>query len=120
MHDFPSPSNFKDRSRVKVPKTKEENRILKQGYTDHNNDHLAYFNFRIIWPTLALTISVYAFFISEYDYCSSMFDKGVSGLKSVLWARSSRMIFQIPSSSEEPSGRVMDRSGFDVTSINNQ
>ncbi|KAK6030240.1 hypothetical protein OSTOST_03633 [Ostertagia ostertagi] len=62
-NSIPSKLTFTRRSVFKVPKSKEENRILKQGYTDDNNEHLAYFNFRIIWPTLALTISIYAFFI---------------------------------------------------------
>ncbi|KAK6049252.1 hypothetical protein COOONC_13243 [Cooperia oncophora] len=61
MRDWSS-SSYLSRH-VQVPKTKQQSRILKQGFADDNNEHLAYFHFRIIWPILAFTVYIYTIFM---------------------------------------------------------
>ncbi|XGW18098.1 hypothetical protein V3C99_002590 [Haemonchus contortus] len=58
----PPPSYSEVRPIIQVPKTKQENRLLKSGFVDDNNEHLSYFKFQLIWPFLVFTISLYAFF----------------------------------------------------------
>ncbi|KAK5980822.1 hypothetical protein GCK32_011683 [Trichostrongylus colubriformis] len=80
---------------VEVPKTKEENRLLKEGFVDDNNEHLAYFNFRIIWPLLALTISVYLFFIT--GVLGSLFTDDLPNpleLRRAFWTRYGSLRFK--------------------------
>ncbi|WKX98156.1 hypothetical protein Q1695_013666 [Nippostrongylus brasiliensis] len=47
---------------VKVPRTKEECRRYKEGFNDDNNEHLSYFDFRVIWPTVGVAICAYLCF----------------------------------------------------------
>ncbi|RCN47722.1 hypothetical protein ANCCAN_06186, partial [Ancylostoma caninum] len=64
MDDEPSPSHIVEEGPiVKIPKNKRENRLYKEGFVDDNNVHLSYFNFRILWPVMALSAVMYAFFI---------------------------------------------------------
>ncbi|PIO60751.1 hypothetical protein TELCIR_17745, partial [Teladorsagia circumcincta] len=41
-----------------TPRSRKENRLLKEGFIDDNNDDLSYFNFRILWP--AVTCAVFS------------------------------------------------------------
>ncbi|KAK6014611.1 hypothetical protein OSTOST_20002, partial [Ostertagia ostertagi] len=41
-----------------TPRSRKENRLLKGGFIDDNNDDLSYFNFRILWP--AVTCAVFS------------------------------------------------------------
>ncbi|KAL6727036.1 hypothetical protein Aduo_008951 [Ancylostoma duodenale] len=64
MDDEPSPSHVAEEGPlVKVPKNQRENRLYKEGFVDDNNVHLSYFNFRILWPVIAFSVVMYAFFI---------------------------------------------------------
>ncbi|EYB80881.1 hypothetical protein Y032_0398g735 [Ancylostoma ceylanicum] len=66
MDDEPSPSHTVVKGPIiKVPRNQRENRLYKQDFVDDNNVHLSYFNFRILWPVMALSVFMYAFFIGE-------------------------------------------------------
>ncbi|KAI1730882.1 frag1/DRAM/Sfk1 family domain-containing protein [Ditylenchus destructor] len=51
---------------VKVPRNKQENRILKEGFEEDDNEDIAYLNFRIIWPVGITTIVSVGFFILAF------------------------------------------------------
>ncbi|KHJ95912.1 hypothetical protein OESDEN_04132 [Oesophagostomum dentatum] len=40
----------------KAPKSKRENRSLKQGFIDDNNEDQSYFNFPVLWPAIGTAI----------------------------------------------------------------
>ncbi|KAJ1372130.1 hypothetical protein KIN20_034207 [Parelaphostrongylus tenuis] len=45
-----------------VPKSRKENRLLKRGFVDDNNDHLCYLDLFIVWPaTVCAVLSVSVF-----------------------------------------------------------
>ncbi|ETN83750.1 hypothetical protein RB195_010270 [Necator americanus] len=63
MNDETCPSQPTVKQIVKIPRNRLENRLYKQGLVDDNNVHLSYFNFRVLWPALALSVTMYALFL---------------------------------------------------------
>ncbi|VDM71054.1 unnamed protein product, partial [Strongylus vulgaris] len=63
MYDEPSPSSTISEPVVRVPRNRQENRLYKREFIDDNNVHLAYFNFRILWPVTAISVTMYTCFI---------------------------------------------------------
>ncbi|KAL6727040.1 hypothetical protein Aduo_008955 [Ancylostoma duodenale] len=59
-----SPEGF----RVRVPRSRQENKSLKKGFVDDNNEHLSYFNFPVLWPATACAV-----------FCTTLFGVGVAG-----------------------------------------
>ncbi|RCN47719.1 hypothetical protein ANCCAN_06183 [Ancylostoma caninum] len=59
-----SPEGF----RVRVPRSRRENKSLKEGFVDDNNEHLSYFNFPVLWPATACAL-----------FCTTVFGAGVAG-----------------------------------------
>ncbi|VDM58506.1 unnamed protein product [Angiostrongylus costaricensis] len=55
-----SPEEFK----VKVPKSRKENRLLKSGFVDDNNDHLCYLELSIVWPAAVCAVLSMLLFIA--------------------------------------------------------
>ncbi|KAK6742901.1 hypothetical protein RB195_010270 [Necator americanus] len=64
MNDETCPSQPTVKQIVKIPRNRLENRLYKQGLVDDNNVHLSYFNFRVLWPALALSVTMYALFLA--------------------------------------------------------
>ncbi|VDL82641.1 unnamed protein product [Nippostrongylus brasiliensis] len=51
--------------RVKVPRSQQENRQLKAGFVDDNNEELSYFRFSLLWPAaVAAVFSVTLFIVA--------------------------------------------------------
>lgn len=48
--------NLTSSFRIKKPRSRDENRLLKVGFVDDNNEHLSYFTFSIIWPAAACAV----------------------------------------------------------------
>uniref|UniRef100_A0A914D6G7 CWH43-like N-terminal domain-containing protein n=1 Tax=Acrobeloides nanus TaxID=290746 RepID=A0A914D6G7_9BILA len=49
--------------KIKVPKNSQENRTLKEGLIEDDNDDIAYLNFQLIWPVSAMSL-VSVFFMA--------------------------------------------------------
>uniref|UniRef100_A0A0K0DJK8 Ephrin RBD domain-containing protein n=1 Tax=Angiostrongylus cantonensis TaxID=6313 RepID=A0A0K0DJK8_ANGCA len=54
--------------KVKVPKSRKENRLLKSGFVDDNNDHLCYLDLSIVWPAAVCSVLSMFLFIGQYFY----------------------------------------------------
>ncbi|KAK5983756.1 hypothetical protein GCK32_008741 [Trichostrongylus colubriformis] len=46
-----------------TPRSRRENRLLKQGFVDDNNEDLSYFHFSVLWPAAACALFSMTFFI---------------------------------------------------------
>ncbi|XGW18039.1 hypothetical protein V3C99_002554 [Haemonchus contortus] len=102
-----SPEHF----RIKIPRSRRENRLLKEGFVDDNNEDLSYFSFPIVWPAAACAVfsmtlfivaivgslrtdyiptekeikrSFFAVYGSSYYQCNSTLPMPVNGLPSIL------------------------------------
>uniref|UniRef100_A0A1I7X781 Aa_trans domain-containing protein n=1 Tax=Heterorhabditis bacteriophora TaxID=37862 RepID=A0A1I7X781_HETBA len=51
-----------EKPNIEVPRTKAENRNLKIGHIEDNNEDISYFNFPLLWPTVVFTGSSLLFF----------------------------------------------------------
>uniref|UniRef100_A0AC35GTA3 Uncharacterized protein n=1 Tax=Panagrolaimus sp. PS1159 TaxID=55785 RepID=A0AC35GTA3_9BILA len=53
------------RQRIKIPKNEVEEKELKNGLLEDDNEDIAYLNFRIIWPvSICSGVSVFFMFLS--------------------------------------------------------